>query len=102
MLLSIFDRLADELFKNIFDGLKPEHLCDEHLASRIKQAVAKSIVDKQKLSGLHRVICELVLKDAEFASRHEAVTDRSIAKLQELISLANKANLTYEIDVEAA
>src|SRR6266852_7799314 len=36
MLLSIFDRLADELFKNIFDGLKPEHLFDEHLASRIK------------------------------------------------------------------
>ena len=102
LLLSIFDRLADELFKNIFDGLKPEHLFDEELAGRIKQAVARSIVDKQKLSGLHRVICELVLKDAEFASRHEAVTERSIGKLQELISLANKASLTYEIDVEAA
>jgi AcrR family transcriptional regulator len=102
LLLTIFDRLGDELFKNIFAGLKPEHLFDEQFPARIKQAVANTIVDKQKLSGLHRVICELVLKDAEFASRHTAMTERSIAKLQELISLADKAKLTYDIDVEAA
>ena len=102
LLLTIFDRLSDELFKNIFDGLKPEHLFDEEFPARIKHAVANAVVDKQKHSGLHRVICELVLKDAEFATRHRAMTDRSIAKLQELISLANKAKLTYEIDVEAA
>jgi AcrR family transcriptional regulator len=102
LLLTIFDRLGDELFKNIFDGLKPEHLFDEEFPARIKQAVANTIVDKQKLSGLHRVICELVLKDAEFAARHKVMTERSIAKLQELISLADKARLTYEIDVEAA
>src|SRR5205085_5057956 len=102
LLLTIFDRLGDELFKNIFDGLKPEHLFDEEFPARIKQAVANTVLDKQKLSGLHRVICELVLKDAEFATRHKAMTERSIAKLQELISLANKAKLTYEIDVEAA
>jgi AcrR family transcriptional regulator len=102
LLLSIFDRLADEMFQNIFEGLKPEHLFDQDLPARIKQSVAKSIVDKQKLAGLHRVICELVLKDAEFASRHEAITKRSIGKLHELISLANKANLTYQMDVEAA
>src|SRR5256714_12696059 len=102
LLLTIFDRLGDELFKNIFDGLKPEHLFDEEFPARIKHAVANTIVDKQKLSGLHRVICELVLKDAEFATRHKAMAERSIAKLQELISLANKAKLTYEIDVEAA
>ena len=102
LLLTIFDRLSDELFKNIFDGLKPEHLFDEQFPARIKQAVANAIVDKQKLSGLHRVICELVLKDDEFATRHKAMTERSIAKLQELISLADKAKLTYDIDVEAA
>jgi AcrR family transcriptional regulator len=102
LLLTIFDRLGDELFKNIFDGLKPEHLFDEQFPARIKQAVANTIVDKQRLSGLHRVICELVLKDEEFATRHKAMTERSIAKLQELISLANKARLTYDIDVEAA
>src|SRR5215467_262118 len=55
LLLTIFDRLGDELFKNIFDSLKPEHLFDEQFPSRIKQAVANAIVDKQKLSGLHRV-----------------------------------------------
>src|SRR5215471_14140247 len=81
LLLTIFDRLGDELFKNIFDGLRPEHLFDEEFPARIKQAVANTIVDKQKLSGLHRVICELVLKDAEFATRHKAMTERSIAKL---------------------
>lgn len=102
LLLTIFDRLDEELFKNIFDSLKPEHLFDDQLPFRIRQAVANTIVDKQKLSGLHRVICELVLKDAEFASRHKAMTERSIAKVRELISLANKASLTYEIDVEAA
>ena len=102
LLLTIFDRLGDELFKNIFDGLKPEHLFDEEFPARIKHAVANTVVDKQKHSGLHRVICELVLKDAEFATRHRAMTERSIAKLQELISLASKAKLTHEIDVEAA
>src|SRR6266496_4842655 len=44
LLLTIFDRLGDELFKNIFDGLKPEHLFDEQFPSRIKQAVANAIV----------------------------------------------------------
>jgi TetR/AcrR family transcriptional repressor of mexJK operon len=102
LLLTIFDRLADELYKNIFDGLKPEHLFDSYLRPRIKQAVANTITDKQKHSGLHRVVCELLLKDADFAVRHKAVMQRSISKLHELISLAHKAGLTWEIDVEAA
>lgn len=102
LLLSIFDRLADELYKNIFDGLKAEHLFDADLRPRIRQAVANTILDKQKHSGLHRVISELVLKDAEFADRRKAVMDRSVAKLQELISLASKAGLTWDIDAEAA
>lgn len=102
LLLTIFDRLSDELFKNIFDSMRAEHLFDSDLRRRIKQAVANTIIDKQKHSGLHRVICELVLKDAEFAARHKTVMERSIARLIELISLANKASLTWEIDVEAA
>jgi len=102
LLLTIFDRLSDELFKNIFDGMRPEHLFDSELRSRIRQAVANTIVDKQKHSGLHRVIHELVLKDAEFAARHKSVMERSIGRLQELISLANKAGLTWDFDVEAA
>jgi AcrR family transcriptional regulator len=102
LLLTIFDRLADELFKNIFDGMRPEHLFDADFRQRIKQAVANAIVDKQRHSGLHRVIHELVLKDAEFAVCHKGVMDRSIGRLQELISLANKAGLTWDIDVEAA
>lgn len=102
LLLSIFDRLADELYKNIFDGLKPEHLFDSDLRPRIRQAVANTIIDKQKHSGLHRVISELVLKDAEFAERRKAVMDRSVAKLQELISLASKAGLAWDMDAEAA
>lgn len=102
LLLGIFDRLADELYKNIFDGLKAEHLFDAELRPRIRQAVANTILDKQRHSGLHRVISELVLKDAEFAERRKAVMDRSVAKLQELISLASKAGLTWDIDAEAA
>jgi len=102
LLLLIFDRLADELFKNVFENLQPEHLFDADLRTRIKQAVSKSIIDKQKNAGLHRVICELILKDEEFAARHKALLERAIAKLRELISLASKAGITCEIDVEAA
>ena len=102
LLLTIFDRLADELYKNIFDGLKPEHLFDSDLRHRIRVAVANTIADKQKHSGLHRVISELLLKDVDFAGRHKSVIARSIAKLHELISLAHKAGRTWEIDVEAA
>jgi TetR/AcrR family transcriptional repressor of mexJK operon len=102
LLLTIFDRLADELYKNVFASLKPEHLFDSDLRRRIRQALANTIADKQKHSGLHRVVSELLLKDADFAARHKAVMSRSMAKLHELISLAHKAGLTWEIDVEAA
>ena len=102
LLLTIFDRLADELYKNVFDGLRPEHLFDSDLRRRIRLAVANTITDKQKYSGLHRVVSELLLKDADFAARHKAVMSRSITKLHELISLAHKAGLTWNIDVEAA
>jgi TetR/AcrR family transcriptional repressor of mexJK operon len=102
LLLTIFDRLADELFKNIFSNLGPEHLFDADLRSNIRQAVFNAIEDKQKLAGLHRVISELVLKDEEFAARRKRVMQRSVSKLQELFSLAKKAGLTWEVDVEAA
>lgn len=102
LLLTIFDRLADELFKNIFDSLRPEHLFDDELRPRIRQAVANAVVDKQSHAGLHRVICELVLKDAEFAAKQKAMMDRSIARLQEMISLSKKAGISWDIDVEAA
>lgn len=102
LLLTIFDRLADKLYKNIFDGLNPEHLFDSDLRRRIRYAVASTIADKQKHSGLHRVVSELLLKDADFAARHKAVMKRSVTKLRELISLAHKAGLTWDIDVDAA
>src|ERR1044071_3010956 len=70
LLLTIFDRLADELYKNVFASLKPEHLFDSDLRRRIRQAIANTIADKQKHSGLHRVVSELLLKDADFAARH--------------------------------
>lgn len=102
LLLTIFDRLADELYKNVFDGLTAEHLFDSDLRRRIRLAVANTITDKQKYSGLHRVVSELLLKDTDFAARHKVVMSRSITKLHELISLAHKAGLTWDIDVEAA
>ena len=102
LFFTIFDRRADELYQNIFDGLKPEHLFDSDLRRRIRSAVANTIADKQKLSGLHRVVSELLLKDADFAALHKVVMSRSMTKLHELISLAQKAGLTCEIDVEAA
>src|SRR5262245_24525351 len=101
LLLTIFDRLADELYKNIF-GFKAEYLFDSDLRQRIRQALANTVADKQKHSGLHRVFAELLLKDADFAARHKAVLQRSIARLHELISLANKAGITWDIDVDAA
>jgi AcrR family transcriptional regulator len=102
VLLTIFDQLADDLFKNVFVNLKPEDLFDSELRPRIRQAIANAIIDKQKHSGLHRVIWELVLKDAEFAARSKALTERSIAKLHEIVSLANKAGLAWELDIDAA
>ena len=101
ILFTIFDRLADELYKNVFAGLKPEHLFDSDLRLKIRQAIAHTIDDKQKYSGLHRVVSELLLKDPEFVARHKVVMARALAKLHELISLANKAGLTCEIDVDA-
>jgi AcrR family transcriptional regulator len=102
LMLTIFDRLADEMFKHAFDSLKPEHLFDTELRAGIRQAVTNTVEDKQRLSGLHRVICELVLKDAEFAARQKALIERSVSKIREIISLASKAGLTWDIDVDAA
>lgn len=102
VLLEVFDRVADELFKNVFESLKPEDLFGPELRPRIHQAITKAIIDKQKQAGLHRVIWELVLKDEEFAARSRALMERSRAKLHEILSLASKAGLTWELDVEAA
>ena len=102
LLLTIFDRLADEMFKHAFDSLRPETLFDSELSVAIRQAVANTVEDKQRMSGLHRVIGEMVLKDAEFAARQKALIERSLSKIREIISLASKAGLTWEIDVEAA
>jgi AcrR family transcriptional regulator len=102
LLLTIFDRLADELYENIFASFKPEYLFDANLRRRIRQAIASTIASKQKHSGLHRVVGELLLKDPDFAARHRAVMQRSITKLHELISLASKAGISWDIDVEAA
>lgn len=102
LLLEIFDRVADDLFKVIFESLKPEHLFDSELRPKIRQAIGTAIEDKQKHSGLHRVIYQMVLKDVEFAARQKAMMERSISKLREMISLANKAGLTWDVDVDAA
>lgn len=103
LLLTIFDRVSDELFKNIFHNLTPEHLFEPELRPLIRQAVAQAIADKQKRAGLHRVIYELVLKDSEFAGRHKSAMQRGNTKLRELISLAKKAGLTHDdLDVDAA
>ena len=42
------------------------------------------------------------MKDEEFAARQKALIGRSLSKIREIISLASKAGLTWEIDVEAA
>ena len=102
LLLSIFNRVADELYKNVFDNLQPEHLFDSELAPRINQAVAKSIYDKEKRAGLHRVIWEMVLRDPEFAMVHKRVMKRGADRIRELISLAKKAGLTWDIDLDGA
>jgi AcrR family transcriptional regulator len=102
LLLTVFDRLADELFKNVFEGLTPSHLFDEDLRPVVRQAVARSIEEKQKLAGLHRVISEMVLKDEDFAARRKAMLDRAISKLNELFTLGTKAGLMWELDIEAA
>src|SRR5262245_60848156 len=102
LLLTIFDRLGDDLFQVIFDGLKPEHLFDEQLRPMIREAISQSIEDKCQHSGLVRVICEMVLKDPEFAAKRAAMMERSVARIRELVSLAHKAGITLEIDVDAA
>src|SRR5262245_65470969 len=63
LLLVIFDRLADELFKNIFELLKPEHLFGTELRLMVRSEVASTIADKQKNAGLTREISELALKE---------------------------------------
>jgi AcrR family transcriptional regulator len=102
ILLTIFDRLADDLFKNIFDNIGPEHLFDADVHGNIKRAIANALDNEGKRSGLQRAISEMVVKDTEFAERRKAIMQRSISKLQELISLAKKAGLTCDIEPETA
>jgi AcrR family transcriptional regulator len=102
LLLNIFDRLADEFSKNIFDNISAEHLFDSNLRGNIRHAVASALDDKGLFLGIQRAIHEMVMKDAEFAERRQAIMGRSISKLRELISLAKKAGLTWDIDPDAA
>ncbi|MBI3651360.1 MAG: TetR/AcrR family transcriptional regulator [Acidobacteria bacterium] len=102
LLLVIFDRLADEISKNIFESIGPEHLFDSDVRANIRHSVASALDDKGIFLGIQRAIHEMVMKDAEFAERRKAIMQRSISKLRELIALAKKANLTWEVEPDAA
>jgi AcrR family transcriptional regulator len=99
LLLTIFDRLADEFSKNIFESIGPEHLFDR---ANIRNAVASALDDKGIFIGIQRAIHEMVMKDAEFADRRRTIQKRSISKLRELISLGKKAGLTWDVEPDAA
>ena len=102
LLLTIFERVSDEIYKNVFDSFRAEHLFGSELGPSIRQAIAKAIVDKERHAGLHRVLSEMVLKDPEFSIRQKRAMERSAERLRELISLAKKAGLTWNIDIDVA
>jgi TetR/AcrR family transcriptional repressor of mexJK operon len=102
LLLTIFDRLADEFSRNIFETIGPEHLFDSDVRANVRHSVASALDDKGIFLGIQRAIHEMVMKDAEFAERRRVIMQRSISKLRELISLAKKASLTWDVDPETA
>ncbi|MEW6129213.1 MAG: TetR/AcrR family transcriptional regulator [Acidobacteriota bacterium] len=102
ILLTIFDRLSNDLSNDIFDTIGPEHLFDKDLRGNIRLAIANALDNEGKRTGLQRAIHEMVIKDSEFAERRKAVMQKSISKLRELISLAKKAGLTCEVDPDTA
>jgi AcrR family transcriptional regulator len=102
LLLTIFDRLADEFSRNIFETIGPEHLFDSDVRANVRRSVASALDDKGIFVGIQRAIHEMVMKDAEFAERRRVIMQRSISKLRELISLARKAGLTWEVDPDTA
>jgi TetR/AcrR family transcriptional regulator, mexJK operon transcriptional repressor len=102
LLLTIFDRLADEFSRNIFETIGPEHLFDSDVRANVRHSVASALDDKGIFLGIQRAIHEMVMKDAEFAERRRVIMQRSISKLRELISLAKKAGLTWDVDPETA
>jgi AcrR family transcriptional regulator len=51
VLLTIFDRLSDELFHNTFESLSPEHLFDKDLRANIRIAVASALDEKGGRTG---------------------------------------------------
>lgn len=102
LLLTIFDRLSDEFSRNIFEAIGPEHLFDSDVRANVRHSVASALDDKGVFLGIQRAIHEMVMKDAEFAERRNVIMQSSISKLRELISLAKKAGLTYDVDPETA
>jgi TetR/AcrR family transcriptional repressor of mexJK operon len=102
LLLTIFDRLSDEFSRNIFEAIGPEHLFDSDVRANVRHSVASALDDKGIFLGIQRAIHEMVMKDAEFAERRRVIMQSSISKLRELISLAKKAGLTWDVDPETA
>src|SRR5829696_2892506 len=52
LLLTIFDRLADEFSKNIFETIGPEHLFDSDVRANIRHSVASALDDKGIFLGI--------------------------------------------------
>src|SRR5215468_7527808 len=48
LLLTIFDRVADELYNSVFVNLQAEQLFDSDIGRHIREAVSSSIIDKEK------------------------------------------------------
>ncbi len=102
LLLVIFDRLADEFSKNIFESIEYQHLFDNDVRANIRHSIATALDDKGIYLGLQRAIHEMVVKDPEFAERRRAIMRRSISRIRELITQSKKDGLTRDIDPDAA
>lgn len=98
LLLVIFDRLADEFSRNIFETIEPQHLFGKDVRANIRHSIATALDDQGKYLGLQRAIHELVVKDSEFAERRRAIMQRSISRLRNLISQAIKADFMRDVD----
>lgn len=102
LLLFIMERIAEEIYKDIFESLKSEQILHPQLRSTIRQAIADSIKGEKMYKGLHRAIAELMLKDAEFARRQRISSQRLKSKLYQLICELQQFGLSEEIDAEAS
>ncbi|MEW6730995.1 MAG: helix-turn-helix domain-containing protein [Acidobacteriota bacterium] len=99
LLLHLLEERLDEEYQDIFADLQPQDLFEPDPRPALRRAIENHFASKARHRWITRVLQSMAHKNARIAAIDQRLFERSQAQLRTLLTLANKAGLTYHFDI---